>query len=222
MDGDQFISTGSNLFHQQNVVEDENNFFMQSEIPMQNVSQTESLKHLNDYDYNILREDAYKDVNDEVFKLEYKISKTEQEIAEVSKQIQTASEIRDNYLLETLQNRKLKLQENLKFITDMYNEASLSAKISGGITSKFREKFADVYRTIANVSRLLMSKLPGKLASLIEVRNSLTKLEYINRSVDDLMRSRYPYGEAVEKYEQLSKYIARANSIQSEIYKFIK
>lgn len=41
---------------------------------------TEPVRRLNDYDYNILREDAYKDVSDELFKLEYKISRLEEEL----------------------------------------------------------------------------------------------------------------------------------------------
>ena len=68
----------------------------------------------------------------------------------------------------------------------------------------------------------LISKLPRKIASVFAIRNSLSKLANINKSVDDLMRYKYPYGEAATRYEQLSKYIAKANSIQSEIYKFIK
>ena len=45
---------------------------------------TEPVRRLNDYDYNILREDAYKDVSDELFKLEYKISRLEEELTESS------------------------------------------------------------------------------------------------------------------------------------------
>ena len=36
------------------------------------------------------------------------------------------------------------------------------------------------------------------------------------------MSVQYPYGEAGDKYEQLSKYIARANTIQAEISRFMK
>ena len=70
--------------------------------------------------------------------------------------------------------------------------------------------------------KIILSKFPGKISSVIEIKNSLKTLENINKSVDELMKSKYPYGEASEKYNQLSKYIARANTIQAEIYKFMK
>lgn len=223
MDGDKFISTKKDVFRNQNINDDENNFFMQNEIsPIAKLPQFESGRHINDYDFNILREDAYKDVNDEVFKLEYKIAKIENELNEVNKQIQMAYEIRDSFSSEQLITRKNQLTQELSDLTELYKEASLSAKISGGLTSKIRDRFVAAAESISNFVLFLLSKLPGKISSVIEVRQSLTKLENINKSVDELMKSRYPYGEASEKYEQLSKYIARANSIQSEIYSFMK
>ena len=52
---------------------------------------------LNDYDGNILQESSYKEVQDDVFKLEYKISKIETELKEINIQIQSANEIYDYY-----------------------------------------------------------------------------------------------------------------------------
>ena len=221
MDGDRFISTRNNKpLH--NFSEEEKNFFMQGDLPIHNLSQTEPIRRLNDYDSNILKVDAYKEVSDEIFKLEYKISRIEEELAEVDKQAQMAEEIKDYYLLDTLNSKKIQLKEDLSILNEIYKEASFSAKISGGVTSKIRDRIFNAGKIIGNLGEALISKLPGKISSWIEIKNSLNKLENINKSVDELMKSRYPYGEAVEKYEQLSKYIARANSIQSEIYKFIK
>ena len=61
-----------------------------------------------------------------------------------------------------------------------------------------------------------MSKLPKQLSTVIELKKSLSKLKNINRSVDELMSLNAPYGEKSDKYEQLSKYIIKANSIQSK------
>jgi len=222
MDGDRFISTSKNIAHESGSVEDDNNFFMQPETSLPKIMQTEPARHINDYDFNILKEDAYKDVNDEVFKLEYKIAKAEQELRDIRNQIQTAEEIHDYFESDRLYARKSQLEKDLYILNDLYKEASISAKISGGLTSKIRDKLINSARKMKNLGEVFLSKLPGKIASIIEIRNSLSKLENINKSVDILMKSRYPYGEAAEKYTQLSKYIARANSIQSEIYKFIK
>lgn len=222
MDGDRFISTTKNVFTEFQSGDD-NNFFMQADVAhIHKKIQTEPSKHINDYDSNILQEGAYKEVSDEIFKLEYKIAKTEEELNEINKQIQTANEIYDYYLADTLNTRRLHLENDLRLLTDAYREAGLSAKISGGITSKIRDRFINAGKILGILSESLLSRIPGKISSIFEIRNSLNKLENINRSVDELMKSRYPYGEAGEKYEQLSKYIARANSIQSEIYKFMK
>ena len=223
MDSDKFVSTGKKSEPQNYFAEDENNFFIQNESDsFRSFVQIEPLRHLNDYDSNILKEGAYRDVNDEIFKLEYKIAKIEEELNDINKQIQLANEIYDYYHAESLGERKQRLEEDLRVLTEVYKDASLSAKISGGVLSKIKEKFVTAGKIFEGLGSLLVSYLPNKFSSILEVKTSLTKLENINKSVDELMNNRYPYGEAAEKYEQLSKYIARANSIQSEIYKFIK
>ena len=224
MDSDRFINTTKNFNQHQNIIDNDNNFFLHTNkmSATNNAVQTEHLKHINDYDANILKEDAYKDVNDEVFKLEYKIAKTEEELKDVNKQIRMANEIYDYYTAEQLTSRKIHLESELSVLNDLYKEASLSAKISGDVTAKIRDRFTNAGKRIGQFAETLLSKIPGKISSIIEIKNSLNKLESINKSVDELMKSQYPYGESVEKYERLSKYIARANTIQSEIYKFIK
>ena len=222
MDGDRFISTNKNIISNTTSAEDNNFFLLQESGNVSKISQTEPSRHINDYDFNILQEDAYKDVSDEVFKLEYKIAKTEDEIKNIKKQMQLTNDIHDYFEYNRLKIRKEQLERDLYVLTDIYNEASISAKISSGLTSKIRDKFVNAGKMIENLGEMLLSKFPGKISSIIEIRNSLNKLENINKSVDELMKSKYPYGEAAEKYDQLSKYIARANTIQSEIYKFMK
>ena len=204
----------------------EDNFFARPENIRFYEPQQEAAKRLNDYDYNILREDAYKDVTDEVFKLEYKIAKLEEEIKSLDAQIQTAKDVRDFTLLEHLFNRQKQCKEDLAGLMEIYNDTSLSAKISGGITgiipAKIKEKLDAVRKITGALGEVIMSKLPGKFSSVIELKKSLAKLENINKSVDELMTLQTPYGEAGDKYEQLSKYITRANNIQAEISRSLK
>ena len=68
----------------------------------------------------------------------------------------------------------------------------------------------------------MISKLPKRFSSALELKKSLAKLENINKSVDELMTMQTPYGEAVDKYEKLTKYITRANTIQAQISKSLK
>ena len=64
--------------------------------------------------------------------------------------------------------------------------------------------------------------LPQKFSTSMELKKSLLKLDNINKSVDELMTLQTPYGEAQDKYEQLSKYIVKANNIQAEISKHLR
>ena len=219
-----FVNNNENPFG--NKLQDDDNFFLQpEEIRPINV-QTEPQRRLNDYDYNILKEDAYKDVTDEIFKLEYKISKTEEELKSIEDEIQAAKDVRDFNKVEFLFNRKKQLQEDLNGLIEIYNDTSLSAKISGGITNmlspKVKENFSGMKKLFGMFSDALISKLPKRFSSALELKKSLAKLENINKSVDELMTMQTPYGEAIDKYEKLTKYITRANTIQAQISKSLK
>ena len=222
MNSDIFENSGAKPLNNKSI-EDDNNFFVQPDnISMRGMLPSEVKRHLNDYDANILKEGAYRDVEDEVFKLEYKISHIEEEIKDLDKQIQSANVIYDYFTADKLASRQKQLKEELFSLTEIYKEASLSAKISGGFAGKLKSGIDFLGKMFSNNLDNFISKLPGKFSSFLVVKNSLNQLESINKSVDDLMKYQHPYGEAGEKYEQLSRYIAKANSIQSEIYKFMK
>ena len=105
---DKFESTQKNPFFSQKKKND--NFFMLKDSIDMNFSpflnKGESYRRLNDYDSKILEEDAYKNVSDELFKLEYKISKLEDELKVIDSQIQAARDICDYDLITTLTNKK--------------------------------------------------------------------------------------------------------------------
>ena len=200
----------------------DSNFFLQPEQITVSKGFTEPSRHLNDYDYNILKEDAYKDVKDEVFKLEYKINKVEQDIKDLDSQIKAATDIADYIKANNLVARKKQLLLDLDNLNEIYNDTSLSAKISGGMSDKLNNKIKNLKGLIKNVTNSIILKLPGKMSSFIKLKNSLEKLENINKSVDELITLQIPYGENIDKYEQLTRYIIKANSIQSDIAKVWK
>lgn len=204
------------------------NFFLSDENSVElfdNQNITEPSRRLNDYDFNLLKEDAYKDVSDDLFKLEYKISRIEEEIKSVDSQFELAMEIQDYNLTEELNERKKILQEDLESLVAIYNDKSLSARISDKILNLFGDKvkksLLNINKKTLSLSEVILSKLPKQFSSAIELKKSLLKLENLNKSVDELMSLNIPYGENFNKYEQLSKYIIKANSIQSEISKYM-
>lgn len=207
---------------------DNDNFFNDAsfkyEYKQRNAS--EPIKRLNDYDFNLLKEDAYKDITDDVFRLEYKISKTEEELRQIDSQISTAQEISDKVLLEDLYSRKRVIEDDYEALLALYNDKSISTKIieavSGVLGIKFKNYFKEFTSKYSVLTDKIISKLPGRLSSIIELKKSLNKLENINRSVDELMSMNVSHFENINKYEQLSKYIIRANSIQAEINHYLR
>mgnify|MGYP002853898295 CR=1 FL=1 len=205
----------NNTFNQ----EKDNNFFLDTDDDINFYGSKEPAKRLNDYDFNILKENAYKDIDDEALKLEYKINKIEGNINIIEKQIQAAKDIRDFNLAEELFEQKRQMSEELIMLKNEYKSISLSAKVSSA------PLFANINilkQKIISFYELFISKLPGQMASFSEIKNSLKKLENINKNVDELISMKIPYGEAAEKYEQLTKYITKANFIQSEISKHVR
>lgn len=200
-----------------------NNFFLQKDAEINRQSYiSESNKHINDYDSNILKEDAYKEINDDSLKTEYKIQKTKEYIEELNARIQAAKDIRDFNLAEILTGKRKQAQLELNNLSEIYNNSSLSAKLSNSITTNFINKLNAGKETFNKAGETILSFLPSKLSTFVEIKRSLNKLENINKNVNELMLMNIPYGESAEKYEQLSKYIAKANFIQAEISKALK
>lgn len=212
----------------QKKVEDSNFFLSTDGLIFSNIKKptNERTKRLNDYDFNLLKEDAYKDVSDDLFKLEYKISRTAEEIKAYEAQIQAAKDINDFELIKEYEEQYKLAKEDYESLIAIYNDKSFSAKVSDGISNLFGEQFKQNYNAIQNklngFSEKIIEKLPKQFSAIIKLKKSLNKLENISRSVDELMSMNIPYGENINKYDQLSKYIIKANSIQSELSRFIK
>lgn len=217
---DRFEITGKKPYEQE---DNENNFFLSESVTKPNYQEiTEPARRLNDYDFNLLKEDAYKDISDDLFKLEYKISRIEDEIKALDLQIQSAKDIQNYELAGELSGRQIIMKEDYEALVAIYKEKSLSARITNVLGESLKPKLHGLKKTIDEFSEKLISKLPKRLSSVLELKKSLNKLENINRSVDELISMNAPYGENVDKYDQLSKYIIKANSIQNEISRFIK
>lgn len=205
----------------------DNNFFINEENPnTSSFRQSVSAKRLNDYDYNILKDEAYKDISDDIFKLEYKISQMEEDLKTLDIQIKTAQEINDFVTIQKLTEKKNILIYDLSKIKNDYHDKSVSTKLSSGISDVIsNNNLGNLFKIKPILNKFInftLSKIPTKLSNFLEFKQSLDTLKNISKNVDDLMTMQIPYGEADLKYQQLSKYIVKANIIQSEISKHLR
>lgn len=186
-----------------------------------NITNINQSKRLNDYDLNLLQEDAYKDVNDDIFKLEYKIHKLEEELKNINSQLQVAIDINDYIKIKELASRKDFLETNYKELTTEYNKKSFSAKISNRLSNiidnRIKSKIKIFNKLNSNFIEKITEFLPKKYMSLFELKKSLNRLENINKNVDELITLNNSYSNDNNKYDRLSKYIIKANSIQIQI-----
>lgn len=200
---------------------EENNFFLRKSENIYQYQTNVSGRHLNDYDSNILQDDAYKNLKNELLKLEYQILKIEKELHIIDEQIIIAKEINDYATIDWLAQRRNLLKNDLEQISQLYNKTSLSAKLSDEITNIVSPEFKQI-KFIKTFCNKLKSLLPKDFKSLFELKGTLKKLEAIHKNIDELMSSSAPYGEINNRYEQISKYITKANNIQAQIYKDLR
>lgn len=201
-------------------------FFPENENPFINFSEKkENVRHLNDYDSNIMKDGAYRDISDDLFKLEYKISRAEKEIAGIEAMIAAAKEIQDIPRINELEHKLELVSAEYQELLLIYNDRTLSAKITGSFSTLLKKatgkNIPDIKAEFLNFCGKIASKLPKRLTSILKIKKSLYILENINKSVDKLVTMTIPYGENPERYQQLSKYIIKANSIQSEISSYL-
>jgi len=194
------------------------------ENPFNKNSEPVQLHRLNDYDSNILESSAYREINDEMFKLEYKISEIEKEIETVTLALTAAKDVCDEAKVDILSMRKHKLELELVKLNKKYNECSIASKISGGISSINIPKGAETFfdKCAEFISSKILSKISKKFSCGQDLKDALLKLENINKSVDELISMKTPYGEAIDRYSQLTKYLNRANFIHYHISKMME
>ena len=69
------------------------------------------------------------------------------------------------------------------------------------------------------ISKYILSAISKRLSFTFGLRDSMSKLSDINRSVDELISLRIPFGGITGRYEKLTNYINKANDIHARISK---
>lgn len=213
-----------------------NNTTPQSEIPnsQPKSNQGEGLKfanqevstpinRLNGLDSTLLEKEAYRDIDDNDFKLEYKIERLENDIKTINRQIQNAEILKDTEEVDMLTMKKHSMEARLNQLTKEYQQTSMSKKLTGNLTSLVKPtkttKFNSIKTYVKNFTGNVLGKISKTFNSGQDLKLAVKKLSNINKNVNELISLQAPYGEAEEKYDRLTKYLTKANTIQYQVSK---
>lgn len=180
---------------------------------------------LNALDSTLLENEAYQNMDNEVFKKEYKINQLEDSIRALDNEIERAKAINDLQKADILIMRKHNLQARLRELNQDYGSSDLTTKLSGNITS-FMSKKPTIFNNVINscvsfMSNRVLPKISKKFDSGKTIKTALNKLETLNKNVDELVTMQTPYGEADERYDMLGEYLNQANVIHFNISKTV-
>lgn len=173
---------------------------------------------LNGYDVNMMN-DINEPIDDEVIKLGVKINNIEDGLAELREKISATERLGKLPDVIKLKIREKELERELSELKAVYSEKkSLSKPI---LKSKLKKRSdMPVIRAIQRfISRKILAKLSRKFNSIMMLSDSLEMLSGINKSVDELIEMKVPYGESMENYQKLTSYLYKANKIHSQILK---
>lgn len=178
-------------------------------------------KRINDFDSNILENNAYKNIPDDMLKLEYEIGILEGSLAKLTSEVEALESLGDAIQISDLKERKRKIEEALAQLNKKYSELGLSAKISCQIASAVGFTSKRKPRLFSQIKGFVVSKILVKLSKKFgynqAMKESLAKLANINANVDELINLQVPYGETLNRYEKLTAYLNKANAIHSSI-----
>lgn len=184
------------------------------------------LKRINSTDSAMLEESAYIVLDDPELKLEKRIENCEKALKEVTEKIIVAETIKDSRAIKNLSYKKNVLEKNLLNLQTQYKQQNFETELTSIITkillfpSKVRENFNRYLKTLLRHSKLLRRYTP--IVRSMMVRETLGKLDKINKSVDELVKMKVPFGEQEEKYETLVNHLSRAGALHAQILKELK
>ena len=171
----------------------------------------------------MLEERAYLKLDDEMLKLEYRINQLEEDLMIINDEILAAINIDDNSRTEFLKTKRESIKKELERLNNKYFDLGAMSKFTTIMSYIFRKK-SSKERTLFQKIKYLMSKyifsaISKRLHFTFNLKESLSKLADINRSVDELISLRIPFGGLTGRYEKLTNYINKANDIHAQIAK---
>lgn len=180
-------------------------------------------KRLNSLDSAMLEESAYNAIDDPDLKLEKKIENIEKALKEIKEKIIVADTIQDEKAkIELLKQRKI-LSQKLENLQVQYKSQNLDTKLTSIITrslnypQELKKKIKKRFKKFLRRSKLIRNFTP--IARAMTVRETLGRLDKINKSVDELVKMKVPFGEQEARYETLVTHLQKAGALHTQILK---
>ncbi len=183
-------------------------------------------KRLNAYDSTMLEDAAYNVLDDTELKLEKRIEKIEANLKDINEKIIVAETIKDVPALEELNLQKKILLQNLENVKIEYNSKNIDTKMTSVLVKvldfpqKFKNKLTKQLKILFRRSKFIRNFTPFVRSMM--VRDTIGRLDKINKSVDELVKMRVPFGEQEARYETLVNHLSRAGVLHSQILKELK
>ena len=180
---------------------------------------------IDGYDSTMLEDRAYLKIENEMLKLEYRINQLEEDLMIINDEIQAAINIDDSSRFEFLKSKKKTIEKELDELNDKYFDIGAMSKFTTIVTSIFRNRPKILKKISQGIKhffqKYVLANISKRLNLTFNLRESLSKLEDINRSVDELISLRIPFGGLTGRYERLTGYINKANDIHAKIVKHV-
>ena len=169
-------------------------------------------------DVAMLNETGLNDnVDDKTIELGLKISKLEEEIDDLRNKIAATERLGRLPDVIKLKVREKELITRLNELKSEYSKHKSLIKPVLRQKLKKRSKLSTLKIIQRWILRKILAKLSKKLKVAAQISESLDILHGINRSVDELIEMKVPYGENAENYRKLTSYLYRANKVHAQI-----
>ena len=183
-------------------------------------------KRLNSLDSAMIEDAAYMVIDDPDLKLEKKIEDTKNALKEIKEKIIVADTINDEKTKDELLNQKKFLHQKLQNLKTQYKSQNAETLLTSVIErillfpDKMRKKLKKSIKKFLIHSEFLKNFTP--LVKALMIRDTLGRLNKINKSVDELVKMRVPFGEQEQRYETLVNHLSKAGTLHSQILKELK
>jgi len=172
---------------------------------------------LNGMDVAMLNSAGQDSVDDITIELGLKISKLEEEIDDLHNKIAATERLGKLQDVVKLKIREKELQVKLNSLKSEYSQHKSLIKPVLNQKLKKRSRISAIKIIQRWILRKVLAKLSKKFKLAAQISESLDILHGINKSVDELIEMKVPYGENSENYRRLTSYLYRANKVHAQI-----